>query len=716
MTDFPGLDDVDWASMGHAYGSAEDVPDMLRRMVSDDPGERGKAFSEFHGAVHHQGDVYDCTVAAVPFLIHALRHPAARDKDDLMALLAGVGGVDIDDLSMVFDNVGYYEQVLEGSDPLTGGGDAARVVLPADILGGADGDRPGYAEIIERNLRNGNPYARAAVAVAEGRAEYVRLLTDPDPAVRETACMAAVAGVPDAETTAALLERLHEDDHPVVAESAATLLGVVAARSQPEDTAPIADGLAEAAVRNASPSVRMRAFTELMRRFPDRPSPLDTDAIPDLVSEVRGEEVPPLQGDGDRSYYHRVLPTLVDYALDGRIDERRALIERLFDRPGLVSTVQALTMVRELVEGWRGDHGALIARALGFLGGGDDDEEVKVAVEAARVVITAGPVAAPLADAIGDVLESSDGGAVLEAATDLWAEIGDPRALEIIGEMLDVEHWAGFALMKAQSMGAAGADLGPALQEFLAVRLDEEEPDFDTVEDAVRAVTAVGADAGDAVPFLLAQEPGREVFALLGLIGPAAREAAPVLAGHMADGEPPGWGPPSAANAYWLITGDPEPVLPVLARVMEERGACLNDALETAQLMGAQAAPVADLVRSCVDDPADLRFRSLVVENRSRAAQALWAVTGDTESGLTALLDAWNLQPSADIAEAFEQMGAAAAPAAPALRRELAQWRRADLRRGVGVRVGDRRPDFRAAHTDEELRTACTRALAAIEG
>ncbi|MDA2809275.1 hypothetical protein O4J56_01375 [Nocardiopsis sp. RSe5-2] len=717
MTDFPGLDDVDWGSMGHAYGTAEDVPDMLRRMASGDPGERGKAFSEFYGAVHHQGDVYESTVAAVPFLIHALRDPAARDKDDLMALLASVGGVDIEDLHMVHDNVGYYEQVLEGSDPLTGGGDVARVVPPAEVLAGEDGDRPGFAEIIERNLQNGNTYARAAIAVAEGRPEYVRLLADPDPAIRETACMAAVAGVPDAETTAALLERLHEDEHPVVAESAATLLGIVAVRSRPEETAPIADGLAEAAVRNASPSVRMRAFTELMRRFPGRPSPLDTDAILDLVAGVRAEEVPPLQGDGDRSYYHRVLLTLVDYALDGRIDERWALLERLLERPDLESAVRTLTMVRELVEGWRGDHCALIARALDFLGAEDDDEEaVKVAVEAARVVITAGPVAAPLADAIGDVLESSDGGAVLEAATDLWAEIGDPRAPEIIEEMLDVEHWAEFALMKAQSMGAAGVDLGPALQEFLAARLAEEEPEYEAVKDAVRAVTAVGADASAAVPFLLAQEPGREVFELFGLIGAGAREAAPVLAGHMADGELPAWGPPLAANAYWLITGDPEPVLQVLARVIAERGACLDDALETAQLMGAAAAPLADLVRACVENPAEVRWRSWAVENRSRAAQALWAVTGDTEAGLAALLAAWNEQPSADIAEAFEQMGTAAAPAAPLLRRELAQWRRANLRRGVAIRVGDRHPDFRAARTDEELREACTRALAAIEG
>ncbi|WP_017626893.1 HEAT repeat domain-containing protein [Nocardiopsis chromatogenes] len=711
MTDLPGLDDVAWASMGHAYGSAEDVPDMLRRMVSDDPGERGKAFSEFYGAVHHQGDVYDCTVAAVPFLIDAVCDPAAQDRDDLLALLAGIGGVEVDHLSMVFDNVGYYEAVLEGADPLTGG-DAARVVPPANAPGGDGGDRPGYAEIVERNLRNGNTYARAIVAVAEGRAEYVRLLADPDPAVREAACMAAVAGVPDAETTAALVDRLHGDDHSAVRESAATLLGIVAVRSRAADSAPVADGLAEAAVRDPSPSVRMRAFTELMRRFPGRPSPLDTDAVLELVADVQGDEIPPLQGGGDREYYHGVLLTLVDYALDGRTEERRALLERLFERPEPESTVRTLTMVRELVEGWRGDHGALIARALDLLG--SEDEEV--AVEAARVVITAGPVAAPFADAIEEVLESSDGGAALEAATDLWAEIGDERALEIIEEMLDVAHWAEFALMKAQAMGPAAAELGPALQEFLAARLAEEEPDAESVKDAVKALVAVGADAGAAVPFLLAQEPGRDVFELLGSIGPAAEQAAPALAAHLADGGLPAWGPPLAARAYWLITGDAEPVLPVLARVMEERGPCLGDALETAQLMGAEAAPLADLVRACVEDPGEIRVRSRGIETRSRAAQALWAVTGDTEAASAALLAAWQEQPSEEIAEAFEQMGSAGSPAVPALRSELAQWRRANLRRGVAIRVGDRRPDFRAARADEELREACTRALAAIEG
>lgn len=50
---FDGLHDIDWASMEHAYGSAEEVPALLTALRSPDAGERHKALDRFYGAVHH---------------------------------------------------------------------------------------------------------------------------------------------------------------------------------------------------------------------------------------------------------------------------------------------------------------------------------------------------------------------------------------------------------------------------------------------------------------------------------------------------------------------------------------------------------------------------------------------------------------------------------------------------------------------------------------
>ncbi|MFG2969638.1 hypothetical protein ACGFZS_40835 [Streptomyces sp. NPDC048288] len=80
-----GLDDRPWSSLSHAYGSAEDVPDLLRALAGADAEE---ALSELYGSVLHQGTVYAASAEAVPFLagIAAAGHGTA----DVLALLGGM--------------------------------------------------------------------------------------------------------------------------------------------------------------------------------------------------------------------------------------------------------------------------------------------------------------------------------------------------------------------------------------------------------------------------------------------------------------------------------------------------------------------------------------------------------------------------------------------------------------------------------------------------
>ncbi|MGW7052922.1 hypothetical protein [Streptomyces sp. NPDC054887] len=83
-----GLDTRPWSSLSHAYGSAEDIPDLLRALTGADVDAADEALSELYGSVLHQGTVYAASVEAVPFLaeIAAAGHRTA----DILALLGGM--------------------------------------------------------------------------------------------------------------------------------------------------------------------------------------------------------------------------------------------------------------------------------------------------------------------------------------------------------------------------------------------------------------------------------------------------------------------------------------------------------------------------------------------------------------------------------------------------------------------------------------------------
>lgn len=66
------LDRVDWARLVHAYGRARNVPQILRNMIADKEDVRTSGWRDYHGSLNHQGDFYDSTVAAIPFLVEAL--------------------------------------------------------------------------------------------------------------------------------------------------------------------------------------------------------------------------------------------------------------------------------------------------------------------------------------------------------------------------------------------------------------------------------------------------------------------------------------------------------------------------------------------------------------------------------------------------------------------------------------------------------------------
>lgn len=82
------LDDIDWAGLSHAYGSAEAVPDMLRTLLSDDADARLSALSALYDCLcHQQMTVQEATAPAVPFLLEILEGDRPADKAALLYFL-----------------------------------------------------------------------------------------------------------------------------------------------------------------------------------------------------------------------------------------------------------------------------------------------------------------------------------------------------------------------------------------------------------------------------------------------------------------------------------------------------------------------------------------------------------------------------------------------------------------------------------------------------
>ena len=87
-TPLHGLDEINWASLDHAYGPATNAPTLIRALLdpkSADSHIKTEALrcnrtvfeqvqDEFYSAICHQGTAYDSTIEVLPFLLNILEH------------------------------------------------------------------------------------------------------------------------------------------------------------------------------------------------------------------------------------------------------------------------------------------------------------------------------------------------------------------------------------------------------------------------------------------------------------------------------------------------------------------------------------------------------------------------------------------------------------------------------------------------------------------
>ncbi|MCL3999162.1 hypothetical protein M4438_37715, partial [Streptomyces lavenduligriseus] len=112
-----GLDDVDWAALSHAYGSAEDVPGRIRALCGTDDQARQKALQNLFNSIFHQGSRYEASAHAVPFLarIAVAGPPAAREGTMWLLTRLAVDWHDEYDLTTGINTAGWRAAAAEHS-------------------------------------------------------------------------------------------------------------------------------------------------------------------------------------------------------------------------------------------------------------------------------------------------------------------------------------------------------------------------------------------------------------------------------------------------------------------------------------------------------------------------------------------------------------------------------------------------------------------------
>jgi hypothetical protein len=82
------LSSINWSDLSHAYGPADDVPQLLRDLASPTEEMHGRALGTLYTTIYHQGTVYQASAYAVPFLIDLLQQEQVPERDGILGLLA----------------------------------------------------------------------------------------------------------------------------------------------------------------------------------------------------------------------------------------------------------------------------------------------------------------------------------------------------------------------------------------------------------------------------------------------------------------------------------------------------------------------------------------------------------------------------------------------------------------------------------------------------
>ncbi|MFQ3560541.1 hypothetical protein QZN11_27670 [Streptomyces gramineus] len=214
-----GLDQVSWSQLHHAYGSAEDVPTLLRGLASLEEGIADEAEQELWSSIVHQGTVYTATAPTVPFLARLIAEGVRRNA------LVGMLGV-------IAASVDEHDLPVPGAAR-----DAVAAQLGPLLPLLADDDREvrrTTAWAVAQCRRSAGPDARAALRArweAETdpavRADVLTSCVLLDPDATEELCSVALAGDEPAPVRVAALLATADNGLPWNAEATAQVRALV---------------------------------------------------------------------------------------------------------------------------------------------------------------------------------------------------------------------------------------------------------------------------------------------------------------------------------------------------------------------------------------------------------------------------------------------------------------------------------------------------------
>ncbi|MFI0811866.1 HEAT repeat domain-containing protein [Streptomyces echinatus] len=691
------LDAVDWSSMSHAYGPADDVPVWLREMVSADSGTRETAFGNFYGAAHHQGDVYPCTVASLPFLFALAEDSTTPDRASVVELLLSIGRAASErDIDVV-----YFSP------------DGTESKAHAD-----------------------------AVSVMRERADvFVRYAADPDLLVRRPAIEGLGLFLDDADRALEVLRgRLPAEHGTVERLLIVRTTGDLGLRLPAAHAAATAWLDVLAGDMASPPDVRLAA---LVHRARCTPQGIEGDIVPQAIALLRkatptpqhapggdargacaggcactpaspppaAQDVPPQIAaafeDLERhSRVHAPTTSLLSAfhdVLDARVPERTALLTEQLRSSDHATRYDAIRMTQDLIQAWRGDHTDLVLRLAACL----LPEDPYTATAAAEALRSLTPVSEPAREALAcyvDMHRTVHGLNVWATPQPLLrrahqeavlalARLGDLRALPSLLTALDDDADAWRALQVVGQLRAAADELVPRLTRRLA-DTDLAQEGFGSSAGALVSALAALRDPA-AVPTITNAVIGavrhknwRTAASALDALASFGAAAAPALevVRPLADAEDIALRT-AATAALWELEGSAETVVPKLHDLLDSYQ---HDA--AAGVLGRIGPPAAMVLP---------RLRTMLTADyewiRVHAASALWDIGGEAEAPtvVQTLLGAWekNEATSNHVLACLNRMGSAAAPALSRVLAELALLRRSGR--------------FRGTADDEELQATC---------
>ncbi|WOX19909.1 HEAT repeat domain-containing protein [Streptomyces solicathayae] len=686
------LENIDWASLWHAYGAAGDVPGWLRGMASPDPEVRKEAFGNFYGAVLHQGSVYSSTVATLPFLFAMADDPATPDRGEVVALLLSIGREAID-----------AEEICA-------------------VICGDDGE-------------DSTIYPDTANLMREHASAFVAYACDPDPLVRGAAIEGLGLFLDDAERAVALLRDRLVDERGVLERVLVVRTMADLALRLPAAAIPVRtwlDALADS--DTTDPNTRLAALVHRARCAPES---IDDQTVPTAIELLR--QVTPIpQPEQDHTRGDRELsrpcaceaepepdpnvpehvaaafaelerqgrihaPTthlLVAFhaALGARVEDRTALLTEQLCSADPGTRYDAIDMARSLITSLRGDHTGLV-RLIGDCLLPHDAYTAAAAAEALGYLAT---LAKPAREALADYVTTHQPDAwasphrVLrrahQQAVVALAGLGDGRALPSLLTALDTDTDTWLAMNAVGHMPQSAAELTPRLVRRLAdVDHSREWPDVSPT-----ALASALAKLGDpaAVPALAetiqaavrhnqwpTAVPVLNALASFGTRAASALDTVRPLTDADNDSVRT-----AAAGAVWELEHLPVNVVPLLENLLHDRRNF--DAIDLAGRIGSPAAAILPRLRQILKDQLEQNARNeqndSAVLNDSwtlvHVASALWDIGGTGEAAVVvpALLNAWrdNDSTACDVVACLNRMGPAARPALPHIKAAMAQSQR----------------------------------------